>query len=255
MKKNKLSVHRPNKKNYDLNSFSHYLAGLIDGNGRINTVGQIIIGFNIKDIRSAYAIRHRIKYGHVKKVKNKNVCNLIISNKEGVLYVASLIRNKLKHSDKIFQYNSYLTKLFNIEKTVDNSQINWNTPWFSGFFDADGDLKISLITRANELNIDVRLLVQIDQKESILLAQIQQQFGGYLNLKTKQNLFRYSSTFYKNVYKILTFFDQYSLQSDRLYLRYVFLRKIYLLIQENKHLQPAGFKKIQKYHQKLVDMI
>jgi hypothetical protein len=254
MKKNKLSVHRPSKKNYNLNSFSHYLAGLIDGDGHISTIGQIIISFNIKDIKSAYGIRSRIKYGRVRKVKNKNACNLIVSNKDGVLCIASLIKDKLKHPDKISQYNSRLTKLFNIEKTANNSQIDWSTPWFSGFFDATGRLKIYILVQAHRPNPEIKLLAKIDQKGSLLLTQIQQQFGGYLNLK-KQNTFYYSSTSYKNIYKILTFFDQYSLQLDRSYLRYVFLRKAYLLIQENKHLQQTGFEKIQKYQQKLADMI
>lgn len=255
MKKKQLSVHRPNKKNYDLNLFSYYFAGLIDGNGHISVTGQVIINFSIKDIKSAYVVRSRIKYGRVIKVKNTNVCSLIISNKEGILYIASLIKDKLKHPDKIFQYNSRLTKLFNIEKTVGNSQIDWDTPWFSGFFDADGHLRIYILPRVQRPNPEIRLLAQIDQKESILLTQIQQQFGGYLNLRKKQNTFYYSSTSYQNIYKILTFFDRYSLQSNRSYLKYVFLRKAYLLIQENKHLQQTGFKKIQKYHQKLVDMI
>lgn len=255
MKKNQLSVHRPSKKNYDLNLFSHYLAGLIDGNGHISATGQVIINFSIKDIKSAYVVRSRIKYGRVKKVKNTNVCNLIISNKEGILYIASLIKDKLKHPDKIFQYNSHLTKLFNIEKTVGNSQIDWNTPWFSGFFDAVGHLRIYIIPRVQRLNLEIRLLAQIDQKESILLTQIQRQFGGYLNLRKNQNTFYYSSTSYQNIYKILTFFDRHSLQADRSYLKYVFLRKAYLLIQENKHLQQMGLKKIQKYQQKLIDMI
>ena len=81
----KLSVHRPNKKNYDLNSFSHYLAGLIDGDGHISKIGHIVISFNIIDIKSAWAIRSRLKYGSVRNVQGKNVCNLIISNKKGIL--------------------------------------------------------------------------------------------------------------------------------------------------------------------------
>lgn len=254
-KKQKLSVHRPAKKRYNLNFFSHYLAGLIDGDGHINKIGHIVICFNIKDIGSAHEIRSRIGYGSVRIVKGKNACNLIISNREGARYVALLIKDKLKHPNKIFQYNSRLTKLLDIEKTAANSQIDWETPWFSGFFDADGHLRINILTRARRLNPEVRLLAKIDQKGSELLTQIRQQFGGYLNSRSAQDTHYYSSTSYDNFYKILTFFDQYSLQLDSSYLRYVFLRKAYLLVQENKHLEPTGLKKLQDYHQKLADMI
>ena len=148
-----------------------------------------------------------------------------------------------------------MTKLFNIEETASNSEIDWNTPWFSGFFDADGHLRIQILYRLNRPNPEVRLLAQIDQKGSILLTQIKQQFGGYLNLRKSQNTYYYSSISYDNFYKILTFFDQYSLQLNRSYLRYVFLRKAYLLVQEKKHLEHIGFNKIKNYHQKLADMI
>lgn len=255
MIKKQLSIHRSSKKEYNIDFFGHYLAGLIDGDGHISTIGHIVISFNIKEIKSACKLRSLIGYGCVRKVKGKNACNFIISNKKGIIKTALLVKDKLKHPTKILQYNMRLSPLFEIEKTIDNSIINWDTPWFTGFFEADGHFKIHFINRANRLNTEVRLLAQIDQKNYTLLTQIQQKFGGYLGFRKSQDTFYYSSVSFANIYSILSFFDKHSLQSDRAYLRYILLRKAYLQVQQNKHLQIAGLKKIQKYHRKLADMI
>lgn len=248
----KLSIHRPSKKEFHSEKFGHYLAGLIDGNGHISTIGQIVISFNEKDYKSAQRLRSTLGYGKVRKVKDKNACNLIVSKKEGIIKIALLIKDKLKHPSKIAQYNSRLVEQFEIEETVVSSLIDWNTPWFSGFFDADGYLRIDIIYQKSRANPEVRLLAQIDQKSDILLKQIQKKFnGGYLGYRKLRNICYYSSVSFSRFLEILKFFDRFSLQHDRLYLRYVLLRKAYLLVQAKKHLQVSGLKKIQKYCNKL----
>lgn len=255
MVKKKLSIHRPNKKIFNADNFGYYLAGLIDGNGYISTLNQIVISFNLADRRSAIILRSRIGYGVVRPVKNKHTCNLIISNKKGLFKVALLLKDKLRHPTKIFQYNNRLTKFLGIEKTLTDSTINWDTPWFSGFFDSHGYFKIHISQQKNRISPEIRLLMQIDQKQKILLEQVKRKFGGYLGYKESQDTFCYSSISFKNFHTILKFFDKFSLQSDRSYLRYVILRKSYLLVQENKHLQELGLQKMKNYHKKLKDMI
>lgn len=251
----KLSIYRPLKRSFNTDDFGHYLAGLIDGDGHISTIGHIVISFNFIDYQSAVRLRFVLGYGKIRKVKDKNACNLVISNKEGVIRTALIIKDKLKHPTKINQYNSRLTELFGIEKTSTSSLINWSTPWFSGFFDADGCLRIYILSQKYRSNPEIRLLAQIDQKNDILLSQIQNHFGGYLGYRKSQRTFYYSSVSYKNCYKILKFFDRFSLQFNRSYLKYVLLRKSFLLIQEKKHFQESGFKKIKKYYKKLKAMI
>nr|YP_010133752.1 hypothetical protein KYU99_mgp02 [Nitzschia supralitorea]QWM93242.1 hypothetical protein [Nitzschia supralitorea] len=255
MVQKKLSIHRPRKKKFNKEYFGHYLAGLIDGDGHISSIGQIVIAFNLKDYKSALSLRSTIGYGTVRKVKDRNAVNLIIANKEGIVKVALLVKDKLRHPIRISQYNSRLTKLFNVRKTLVDSTINWDTPWFSGFFDVDGHLRVHLLYQKHRPNPEVRLLAQIDQKHNVLLNQIHAKFGGYLGFRKKQDTFYYSSVSYKNCHKVLKFFDKFSLQLDKSYVRYVIMRKCYLLVQEKKHLQEAGLKKIEKHHKKLKDMI
>ena len=166
-----LSIHKPSKQKLTKNNnFEYYLAGLIDGDGHISTMGHIVIAFNLRDKRDAYYIRSLIGFGKIRQVKNKNAVNLIISNKKGIVHVANLIKDKIRHPVRIEQYNKRLFSELKLikQKTSTNNTINWKSSWFSGFCDADGHLRLYLLKRPHRLNIEVRLLCQIDQKNNIL---------------------------------------------------------------------------------------
>lgn len=241
--KKKLSIHRPSKQLLNnKESFGHYLAGLIDADGHISTIKHIVIAFNSRDHKDALKLRKKIGFGKVRKVKNKNAVNLIISNKKGIHHVAILIKDKLKHPKRIEQYNNRLNL-----KTSLNNNINWNSPWFAGFIDGDGCFRIQIIQHRKE----VRLLCQIDQKNDILLKQIKLRFGGYLGYRMKQDTYYYSTVSYRAFNILLNYLDKYSLQYSYSYLRYTILRKAYLIIQKKQHLTIDGFNNIKK----LKDMI
>jgi len=258
MQTKKLTVHRPSKKLFTTDKdFGHYLAGIIDADGHFSKLGHVVIAFNLRDIRDAYTIRSLIGYGKVRPVKGKNSVNLIISNKKGASHVANLVRHKLKHPDKIEQYNLRLCELLglSLEKTSIDTTIDWDSFWFSGFCDADGHLRIHILNRPHRKNHEVRLLCQIDQKGDVLLKQMQLRFGGYLGYRKPLDTYYYSSVSFKGIYSILQYFDKYSSQYTQAYLRYTILRKSYLIIQKKEHLTPKGLDQIVKYRLALKDMI
>ena len=75
----KISVHVPvHLKPINEKNFSHYLAGLIDGDGHFSNSNQLVISFHLKDISLAYYVKKRIGFGNVKKVKNKNAVIFVI---------------------------------------------------------------------------------------------------------------------------------------------------------------------------------
>lgn len=120
-----LSIHKPIKKiysNYFL--FSHYLAGLIDGDGHISKIGQIVICFNEKDLENAYFIKGQIGYGKIRKIKNKKAYNYIVSNSKGISHISSLVKDKIKHPNKIDQFNDRLYPKYIPFKTSNDSIIN-----------------------------------------------------------------------------------------------------------------------------------
>jgi hypothetical protein len=252
----KLSKHKPKKKKFyaDKTLLGHYLAGLIDGGGHFSTVGHCVICFSNKDVSFARELRTEIGFGTVRKIKDKKAFNLIISNSAGVVFVADLVRDKLKHPGRIKQFNERLTSWYPLNPTSEDTTINWDTPWFSGFFDADGNLGIRLVRCPNRKTVKIRLLAKIDQNQSILLQQIKKRFSGYLGYREAQDTYYYSSISFSNFSEVLQYFDRFSLQSPTKYLSYEYMRKAFLIVQVKEHLTETGFKKIEMYHKRLLEI-
>ncbi len=247
-KMKRITEHRPKHYKYAGKEFGNYLAGLIDGDGHINKLGYIIIVFHENDIQLAYWLKKEIGYGHVRRIKDKKGYTYILSNMLGIRKVANLIKDKLCLETKVKQFNENLTtKIEGLGKTK-KSRVSLNNSWLSGFIDADGSFRIYILNR--EKREEIRLLLQIDQKNKELLEEIKGIFGGYLGYREKQETYYYSTVSYKNIRKVVLYIDRYPLQSRTKILGYIRLRKSYLLVQEGKHLEKAGMIKIRKYKEK-----
>ena len=271
----------------DDSQFGDYLAGLIDGNGHFSNIGQCIIAFHSQDVSHAYFIKTKIGYGSIRPVYDKQAVVLIITGQKGLRRVADLIHNKLRHQTRISQFNSFIADRHQIIQgyTVINNEINWESYWFSGFFDADGYFALRLVfrpTSANRLKIakaekhivnsdtgkamvekdskqtlmsrargKVRLQIKLDQKTKILLDSFQNFFGGYLAYRKSQDTYYYQSTSFNDFWKVLKYFDSFSLQSSRRYLIYRLMRKAYLIVQNNAHFTPEGFEKLKGLYSRI----
>src|SRR5271154_184729 len=105
----KISVHVPTHlKPINDTELGHYLAGLIDGDGHIH-IRYIAISFNFLDASLAYFIKSKIGFGNVYKIKNKKAISLVISKKEGIYKILSLINGKLRSENKLNQVNRFLS--------------------------------------------------------------------------------------------------------------------------------------------------
>ena len=245
-----VSVHVPTHlKPFNDIKFSYYLAGLIDGDGHFSKKQQLVIVFNILDIQLAYFIKKQLGYGNVNKVKNKNAVLLIVSKTEGIEKVITLINGKTRSKSKIEQINvnilshpRFLGFSKNIKITL-NSDNDLNNHWLAGFSDADASFQIKSINRKNK--IEIRLNYQIDQKKDYLLKLIKDFFGGNIGYRASQDTYYYGSTSFGSAKKVINYFDHYHLQSTK-HINYLKWRKVYLLIQDKKHLTELGLNKIIK---------
>ena len=227
-----ISKHIPTRlKPINDESFGHYLAGLIDGDGHFSKIQQLVIAFDIKDVFLAYFIKKTLGFGQVKKVKNKNACIFIISSKKGIEKVINLINNKLRTDNR---FNQVIDNILNHKKfDLLNSSIKFNKNntndfdnyWLAGFSDADASFQIKILKRTNRKNMEVRLNFQIDQKS--------------------QNTYYYGSTSFGSAKKIISYFDVYTLLSSK-YLNYIKWRKVYIMIQNKDHLNLKGIEQINK---------
>ena len=110
----KISVHVPTHLKPINDDLSHYLAGLIEGDGHFSKQQQLVIVFNSLDIHLAYFIKSVLGYGTVRQVKNKNAVLFLISSKAGIITVLNLINGKIKTQVKLDQIISNILPFFNI---------------------------------------------------------------------------------------------------------------------------------------------
>lgn len=229
------------------NQLGHYLAGLIDGDGHFSSKQQLVIVFSSADVALAYYIKERLGFGNVRKVKDKNAYLLIISNKAGLLKVINLINCKLKTLNKYNQVinnilNHSLYNKENLEFKM-NLNNNFSNHWLAGFSDADASFQIKVVNRVNRLKPEIRLNFQIDQKNNDVLLLIKNFFGGNIGYRKSQDTYYYGSTSFGSARKVINYFDEYHLQSNK-YINFLKWRKAYLIIQDKNHLNDQGLKQI-----------
>lgn len=245
-----ISVHSPKHfKPITQDDFGHYLAGLIDGDGHFSSSQQLIIAFHSNDVSLAYFIKSYLKHGTVRKVKNKNAYIYQLSSKQAVLDVLDLINQKTRHIDKYNQViKNILTYYENKIVFKINESLDLDNYWLRGFSDADASFQVKTLERATgagKYRNERRLNFQIDQKTRKILDLIKNTLGGNIGYRSTQDTYYYGSTSFGSAYKIINYFDRYHLQSTK-QINYLKWRKVYLLIQEKKHLNKAGYEQIKK---------
>ena len=245
-----ISVHVPKHlKPVNDESFGHYLAGLIEGNGHFNSTQQLIIEFNFLDASLAYYIKNRLGFGSVKKVRDKNAFLLVISAKKGIEKVIHLINGKLITDNK---YNQIIQNILNhrsyadFKKEIDFKlksnplRIDLKNHWLAGFSDADASFQIKILYRNNR--VEVRLNFQIDQKNKDVLLLIKDFLGGNIGYRKSQDLYFYGSTSFGSAKNVINYFDKYHLLSSK-HVNYLKWRKAYLIIQNKDNLTKNGLDK------------
>ncbi len=95
---------------------SYFLAGLIYSDGCITQPGYVRIAFHVNEIAVAYcliAVTYYLKavigYSTVTKDNNSLTARYTCKALAGLVKIASLISNKLKHNTKIHQLITWLT--------------------------------------------------------------------------------------------------------------------------------------------------
>ena len=246
-----ISIHQPKHPRTALTEemFAHYLAGLIDADGHFSASPQCVISFHHTDRSLAFFIKSRIGYGNVTPVKHKQALNYICTHQQGLSYIAWLVKEHLRHPSKQKQL---ITRVLSHDWCCKNMlrygpsflrQSAFASHWFAGFVEGDGSFQIK--TRH-----DIRVMLQLDQKERLLLDLIHQMFGGYLGYRKETNTFYYSSTSFVRAFALVKYFDRFQLLGRKC-VDYRHWRKCVLLISQKKHLTDIGRKKVLELKAKL----
>uniref|UniRef100_UPI0028E0A436 hypothetical protein n=1 Tax=Perenniporia fraxinea TaxID=1350006 RepID=UPI0028E0A436 len=232
--------------------FGHYLAGLIDGNGTFSKYCASI-AFSELDASLAYYIKGRLGYGKIRKLELKKAFILTITKREGLEKLLNLINGKIRTQfkyDSIYKHilNAYQNPLVLKENFHLNMSKDLDNHWLAGFIDSLGNFQINTLTPNTNggTRFEVRLSLQIDQKKRILLDLIKDKLGGNIAYRNNQDTYYYSSTSFGSAKNVITYLNKYHLLSSK-YLNYLKWRKVYILLQNKKHLTIEGQKKIIKF--------
>lgn len=140
--------------------FSHYLAGLIEGDGTIIVPKaerspkerlyspSVQIVFDSRDLALALSVQKEFKLASVSKKKGINAYVLSINSNEGIVLVISLINGymrtpKIEALYKLIDWmNSRQSQDSVISKLPLNLEPLGSNPWLSGFIDADGHFSV-----------------------------------------------------------------------------------------------------------------
>ena len=151
MKKSKQPMKNP--------SFSHYLAGLIEGDGTFfvpvetrssknkKYYPSVQICFHLKDLPLALVIQQRLGFGSLHKVKGKNAYTYTINSLKGLLTISCLI-NGCMRTPKILDFWRLVDWLNNdqpllsIDKKGPNEGSLLEDGWLSGFIEAEGHFRV-----------------------------------------------------------------------------------------------------------------
>jgi len=257
-----LSAHRPKHKHLQPNDtikLGFFLAGLIDSDGHINTQAQLVIAFHSFEVGCAYWIKSVIGYGSVRKIKEKRAYTYVLAHSDGLRKVAELIHNKLRHPNKIHQYNTRLAQSYGLKHTSFQPLPILSNHWLAGFILGDGSFTIRVLLQRGKAPIEgnassfskilrpvteVRLECKVDQKYKTLLEPIQEAIGGYIGHRKRLDTYYYSTVSFRSASKLLHYLDQYQLIGPK-YTQYVLWRRAFLIIQEKRHLSPHGVNLIK----------
>jgi len=161
--------------------FSHYIAGLIEGDGTIHVpktersfkgslnYPSIQIVFHLKDLPLALLIQKELGYGSISRKKGKNVYIYTVNNLDGLLLLVSLLNGNMK-TNKVYVlhrlidwYSKY--KSISFEKKGLNNDSMLSNAWLSGFIEADGHFSIRSTESGKYPRIECKFELSQRQKD------------------------------------------------------------------------------------------
>ena len=234
-------MHHHAPKVYDMNedAWGWFLAGLIDGDGHFNKLGYLILVFDANSVSTAYEIKRFIGYGTLSRVPFKKAYSYVLSHRQGRIRVAQLIRHKLRHKNRVSQYNTRFVTKFDLPYSDNLSKLSFENHWLAGFIQSDGSFQIKALHRQDRKNIEFRIVLQIDQKYRYLLDEIKDCCGGYVGYRASQDTYYYSSVSFKNVVPLIHYLDAYCVRGFK-NTCYKLWRQCYIIIQSEAHLSLRG---------------
>ena len=230
------------KGNYELTEeeFGDLLAGLIDSDGHINKRAGLGITFHKVDIDVAMYIKDRLGFGNIYKIsRTEEAVNYEVSNVEGKRRVGELIIGRLRHENKIRQYNERLAPKLGMPLTTKPDKGLRDNYWLSGFVMGDGTLSVRVRVRSNKGGgragrVQVVLEILVKQRYRDILEDIREEMGGRIHIN-KNGISWYCATKREIMRNWISYFDKYGMLGSKGE-QYVLFRKGWGIMESKEHL-------------------
>lgn len=236
----------------------YFLAGLIDSDGHISKPGYVQIDFHVQDIGIAYYVKYVIGYGTVSQEKKRLSVRYRCTQNLGLVYIADLIRHKLKHTNKIEQFNTRLVprlkaKAVPCDATIYTTSNILHNHWLAGFIQGDGSVIINHFKAKGYNYKKTTLILTISQKKRDLLDLIVTHFGGHVHYRKSQDTFTYINNSFLSASKFIDYLDKFQLMGSKLK-QYAIWRNAYLIVQDGAHRTATGEMKLAELKIKLTEL-
>jgi cytochrome c/quinol oxidase subunit I/LAGLIDADG DNA endonuclease family protein len=181
-------------------NWCEWLAGLIDGDGSFLMSKKGYASLEITmDIRDEHALQivKNVYGGSIKLRSGANALRYRLHHKSGLLLLIKDVNGHIRNSNRLVQLNKLCYKYeLNL---IYPDKLNYNSAWFSGFFDADGTVTI------NKTN--TQLSISASQKTSEILQPLVELYGGniYIDRGSSQS-FKWYITKREDILNLIEYF-------------------------------------------------
>lgn len=239
---------REGEKELTEEEFGDLLAGIIDSDGHIGKRPMLEIVLHEGDREVGEYIRSRIGEGKVYEYKHtRKACRYMITNKRGMERIGELVRGRLRHEEKIRQYNERLVQKLGMLLTKKPEKGLRNNYWLAGFMMGDGTMMIRFETFRRRGHKEgegpIRSRIEIGQKREYLLNKIKEEMGGWV--KKRREIYVYGATNMEVITNWINYLDKYRMKGSK-GKQYEIFKKVWEMRMAKEHLSEGGRKECKR---------
>lgn len=189
-------------------SFCQWLSGVIDGDGTLLISKQ---GYTSLEITTGLEDLYILRYiqnkfgGSVKLRSGVKAYRYRLHNKKGIEILISCINGYIQHSKRQIQLFQ-VCKILNIS-IIEPKQLNKESSWFGGFFDADGTITISMKNNIPQISVQIcnKYFEDILAFKKVFQGNIyydKSQYGSYRwSVQSKVDILHFKEYFNNTIFK------------------------------------------------------
>lgn len=202
--------------------WNQWLAGLIDGDGtlivRDDTYTCCEITMDLRDEHALQQVKAKLG-GSVKLRSGVRAIRYRLHHKKGMEELLLRINGEIRQSSRQEQLKKICIALNVPYKAPKESKANKESAWFSGFFDADGTITLSM------KNGNPQVTIGVSNKKTEELFGFQQAFNGNIYFDKASNTYKWSIQRERDLMNFLEYIKKFpprSRKKTRLHLLPIF---------------------------------